>query len=270
MVGAGGAARGVFPAILDEAPDRLVVVNRSPERADALATRFAGGPVEACGFGDLGGTAFDIVINATSGGPLRERAPPVPISAFRPGGAGYDMVYAPEPTSFLLWCRAAGASVAVDGAGMLVEQGAASFRSWRGVRPPTARVIEALLAELARATEPLRSSCLRLRLHRGARELRELLEGQGPRTAARIDPAGADGVLVDHPAERVADSFAPMGEGPRHHAAEPVHVAHRTRPQGPQATNADQTRGGGRNASGGTSNSARASAWHRTMRPRRP
>ena len=150
MVGAGGAARGVFPAILDEAPHRLVVVNRSPERAEALAARFAGGPVEACGFGDLGDTAFDIVINATSGGLSGERAPPVPISAFRPGGAGYDMVYAPEPTSFLLWCRAAGASVAVDGAGMLVEQGAASFRSWRGVRPPTGPVIEALRADLAR------------------------------------------------------------------------------------------------------------------------
>ena len=150
MVGAGGAARGVLPAILEERPHRLVVVNRSPERATELAARFAGDPVEACGFGDLGGVAFDIVINATSGGLSGERAPPVPISALRPGGAAYDMVYAPEPTAFLLWGRAAGASVAVDGVGMLVEQGAESFRLWRGVRPPTRRVIEALRAELDR------------------------------------------------------------------------------------------------------------------------
>ena len=150
MVGAGGAARGALPALLDERPGRLVVVNRSPERAAALAARFAGAPVEACGFGDLGRTAFDVVINATSGGLAGERAPPVPISAFRPGGAAYDMVYAREPTAFLRWSRAAGASVAVDGAGMLVEQGAESFRSWRGVRPPTIRVIEALRAELDR------------------------------------------------------------------------------------------------------------------------
>ena len=60
------------------------------------------------------------------------------------------MVYAPEPTAFLLWSRAAGASVAVDGVGMLVEQGAESFRLWRGVRPPTRRVIEALRTELDR------------------------------------------------------------------------------------------------------------------------
>ncbi len=150
VVGAGGAARGVLPAVLDERPLRIVVVNRSPARATELAARFTGAPVEACGFGDLGGTVFDIVINGTSGGLSGERAPPVPISALRPGGAAYDMVYAPEPTAFLLWSRAAGASVVVDGAGMLVEQGAESFRLWRGVRPPTTRVIEALRAELGR------------------------------------------------------------------------------------------------------------------------
>ena len=151
MVGAGGAARGVLPAILEERPHRLVVANRSPERAAELAARFSGAPVRACGFGDLGEAAFDIVINATSGGLSGERAPPVPISALRPGGAAYDMVYAREPTSFLLWSRVAGASVAVDGAGMLVEQGAESFRLWRRVRPPTRRVIGALRAELDRS-----------------------------------------------------------------------------------------------------------------------
>lgn len=150
MIGAGGAARGVLPALLDEGPDRLVVVNRSPERAAALAARFSGAPVRGCGFGEIDAEAFDLVINATSGGLHGERAPPVPISALRPGGAACDMVYAREATAFLRWSRAAGASLAVDGAGMLVEQGAESFRRWRGVRPPTERVIGALRAELAR------------------------------------------------------------------------------------------------------------------------
>ena len=150
MIGAGGAARGVLPAIVEEEPRCLVVVNRSPDRAESLVARLADPRVEACGFADLGGETFDVVINATSAGLAGERAPPVPISAFRPGGAAYDMVYAPEPTSFLLWSRAAGASVSVDGAGMLVEQGAESFRLWRGVRPPTKRVIAALRVELGR------------------------------------------------------------------------------------------------------------------------
>ena len=150
MIGAGGASRGVLPALLDEGPSRLVVVNRSPERAVELAARFPGAPVRGCGLGEIGPEAFDLVINATSAGLHGERAPPVPISALRPGGVAYDMTYAREPTAFLRWSRAAGASLAVDGAGMLVEQGAESFRLWRGVRPPTKRVIEVLRAELAR------------------------------------------------------------------------------------------------------------------------
>lgn len=149
LVGAGGAARGVLPSIFDERPDRLLVVNRSPERAVSLVARYGDARVEACGFADLGNEAFDLVINATSAGLSGERAPPVPISAMRPGGAAYDMVYATGPTSFLLWSVAAGAAIGVDGAGMLVEQGAESFRLWRGVRPPTRRVIAALRAALA-------------------------------------------------------------------------------------------------------------------------
>ena len=150
LIGAGGAARGVLPALFDERPGRVVVVNRTPERARDLAARFPRAPVEACGFGELDPEPFDIVINGTSAGLSGGKAPPVPISALRPGGACYDMVYAPEPTPFLLWSRAAGAAVAVDGAGMLVEQGAESFRRWRGVRPPTRRVIAALREALAR------------------------------------------------------------------------------------------------------------------------
>ena len=152
MIGAGGASRAVLPALLDERPERLVVVNRSPDRAAALAARFPGAPVYARAFGELGAEgAFDLVINATSAGLAGGCAPPVPISAFCPGGVGYDMTYAPGPTTFLRWCRAAGASLAVDGVGMLVEQGAESFLGWRGVRPPTRRVIEALRADLAQA-----------------------------------------------------------------------------------------------------------------------
>ena len=61
-----------------------------------------------------------------------------------PGGWCYDMMYADEPTAFLRWAQARGATGAVDGLGMLVEQAAESFLRWRGVRPETAPVIRAL------------------------------------------------------------------------------------------------------------------------------
>jgi shikimate dehydrogenase len=48
------------------------------------------------------------------------------------------------PTAFVEWARIHGASRAIDGLGMLVEQAAESFYVWRGVHPETADVIRSL------------------------------------------------------------------------------------------------------------------------------
>jgi shikimate dehydrogenase len=138
VMGAGGAARGVVPSLLEAGAARLVVANRTVQRAQALAARFA---VEATGYAELDGERFDLVVNATSAG-LADAAPPLPRSVFKPGALAYEMVYGRE-TRFLLEARAAGARVA-DGLGMLVEQAAESFFIWRGVRPETRAVLERL------------------------------------------------------------------------------------------------------------------------------
>jgi shikimate dehydrogenase len=58
------------------------------------------------------------------------------------------MAYAREETAFVRWAHERGATRAVDGLGMLVEQAAESFHLWRGVRPDTASVLSALTAQL--------------------------------------------------------------------------------------------------------------------------
>jgi shikimate dehydrogenase len=60
-------------------------------------------------------------------------------------------VYGEAARPFLMHALGLGASAAADGLGMLVEQAAESFWLWRGVRPPTAPVLERLRADLARA-----------------------------------------------------------------------------------------------------------------------
>ena len=64
-------------------------------------------------------------------------------SVLRPGSLAYDMMYGPAAQGFLDWAQAHGA-VARDGLGMLVEQAAEAFAIWRGVRPPSAQVLEEL------------------------------------------------------------------------------------------------------------------------------
>ena len=149
VLGAGGAARGVIGPLLDESPRRLVIANRTPSRAVALARRFARqGPVRAAGLDAPGDEPFDVVVNATAAS-LAGDLPPLPPGTLRAGGVAYDTAYAARPTPFVRWGAGEGAAVATDGLGMLVEQAAESFRLWRGREPRTGPVIDALRTHLA-------------------------------------------------------------------------------------------------------------------------
>ncbi|OGI42955.1 MAG: shikimate dehydrogenase, partial [Candidatus Muproteobacteria bacterium RBG_16_64_11] len=98
VLGAGGAARGIVGPLLEEKPARLTLANRTVPKARELAELFAGqGEIEACGFEDLAGRHFDIVINATSAS-LHDEVPPLPDGLFSPGALAYDLMYADAPT----------------------------------------------------------------------------------------------------------------------------------------------------------------------------
>jgi shikimate dehydrogenase len=73
--------------------------------------------------------------------------PPLPDAVFGASTFAYDMIYAPQATSFMQLAQSHGAH-ARDGFGMLVEQAAESFYVWRGVRPDTGPVYQSLRAQL--------------------------------------------------------------------------------------------------------------------------
>ena len=144
ILGAGGAVRGVLGPLLAAQPRRLVIANRTVQRAVDLKADFAdAGNIEACGFQDISGHSFDLIINGTSSS-VSGQVPPIPDDAVRAGGICYDLFYAQEPTAFVHWGQRHGAGLSLDGLGMLVEQAAESFRLWRGVRPQTLPVIRTL------------------------------------------------------------------------------------------------------------------------------
>lgn len=145
LLGAGGAARGVAPALLDAGIHSLYVVNRTAARADALVDALGDpGRAHARDWAALPALGeFDLLINATSasrGGGL----PSLPMALAGPRSSAVDLSYGEAAVPFLAWARAAGCSHAVDGLGMLVEQAAESFLLWHGVRPDTEPVYAAL------------------------------------------------------------------------------------------------------------------------------
>lgn len=154
LVGAGGAGAGVLGPLLAARPAELVVANRTLDKARALVARHAAWAREhdvrlaASGL-DGPGEAFDVVLNASASS-LQGNPSPVPQLALRPGALAVDLMYGAAAEPFLAWAREAGAT-ARDGLGMLVEQAAESFCLWRGMRPLTAPVLQALRAGLGAA-----------------------------------------------------------------------------------------------------------------------
>jgi len=147
LLGAGGAARGAMLPILGAQPVRLTVANRTVAKAKAFEQFSRFGPLVTVDYADLGGSTFDIVINATSAS-MRGELPPITKAAFAPGAVAYDLVYGKGLTPFLHLARDAGAGRLADGVGMLVEQAAEGFHWWRGVRPETRAMIETLSVPL--------------------------------------------------------------------------------------------------------------------------
>lgn len=147
LIGAGGAAKGAVPALVDAGIQTLYLYNRSSERAEALAehiNNFAPGLVSLYRDGD---THFDVVINATSLS-LNNSLPELPVKIFKNHPAVYDMVYQAQTdtgsTVFLDHAIQHGCTKTIDGLGMLIGQAAHSFYLWFGQKPNTTKVFKHL------------------------------------------------------------------------------------------------------------------------------
>ncbi|HEY8370306.1 MAG TPA: shikimate dehydrogenase [Thermodesulfobacteriota bacterium] len=147
LLGAGGAARSLAAAFVRAGADRVIVANRTVERAEALVaalagraarTRLAALPLDAAALAPHLGSV-DLVVQATSlgmtGGGAPTAMPPLDMDRLRPSTIAADLVYAPPRTPFLAAAEARGLT-RFGGAGMLLHQGALAFERWTGRTAP--------------------------------------------------------------------------------------------------------------------------------------
>lgn len=135
VLGAGGAARGVVAALRGAGISRVLVANRTRDRAEALAA-LSGRGVGAIGWDaldDAMGQA-DILVNTTSLGMAGHPPLELSLAALKPGALVTDIVYVPLVTGLLQQAAERGHPT-VDGLGMLLHQAVPGFERWFGVRP---------------------------------------------------------------------------------------------------------------------------------------
>jgi shikimate dehydrogenase len=143
ILGAGGAARGIIPPLMEANIGELALANRTIERAHNLAEIFsATNKISVYSFKNLHEIQpYDVVINATSAGIKGENFD-FPSNFISPDTFCYDLSYSLTQTPFVTWAYENGASNIAQGWGMLIEQAAESFWIWRGIRPDTRTLLK--------------------------------------------------------------------------------------------------------------------------------
>ncbi|ATQ44635.1 shikimate dehydrogenase [Caulobacter mirabilis] len=133
VLGAGGAARGAAAALSLAGAPEVRILNRSADRAEALA-RDIGGTVKAVPR-DGALAEANLIVNATSLGLGGGGGPDVDLGEAPGSAVVLDMVYKPLRTEFLQRAAARGLRTA-DGLEMLIRQAVPSFEAFFGVAPP--------------------------------------------------------------------------------------------------------------------------------------
>lgn len=149
VIGAGGGARAVCWGLLQEGVPQVRLVNRTLERAQALAQAL-GGPISVHRWDERHELLQDaaLVVNTTSAGMVGQPALDLDATQLPVTAIAADIVYIPAETPFLAAARARGLPT-VRGLGMLLHQGPLAWKRWFGLEPAVTdelwRLVEASL-----------------------------------------------------------------------------------------------------------------------------
>ena len=135
ILGAGGAARGVASALVARGIPRVIVLNRTPDKAKRLAEEIPG-QLEGRGMDawELLAPTTRFVVNTTTLGMHGTRFDDLRLDLLPRDALVTDIVYTPLETPLLAEAKALGLKT-VGGLGMLLHQAVPGFEAWFGVRP---------------------------------------------------------------------------------------------------------------------------------------
>jgi shikimate dehydrogenase len=145
VLGAGGAARAVIYGLLTRGTPDMVIINRTPDRAEALHQRF-GERTRLAHWDKLNGELGDtgLLVNTTTLGMHGQPELTADLSELPDHAIVADLVYVSLETSLLKAAKVRGLRTA-DGLGMLLHQAVGGFTLWFGKKPEVTPQLRALL-----------------------------------------------------------------------------------------------------------------------------
>lgn len=147
VLGAGGAARAVCFALLQEGVSEIRLINRTEEKAIVLQNYFGSSiVVEKWRDKEKAFDGANILVNTTSLGMLGMDELKLRLSRLPRTAIVYDLVYNPLETDLLKLAKDNG-NLVVDGLGMLFFQAQPCFSAWFGVEPSITEDLYAFIME---------------------------------------------------------------------------------------------------------------------------
>lgn len=147
VVGAGGASRAALIGLLDQGIRDIRLINRTRERAEALAEEINPESISVFDWGNQ--TAMKgagLLVNATSLGMVGQPPLEISLDGLISSASVMDMVYAPLNTPLLVEATRRGLK-AVDGLGMLLHQARPAFEAFFGFDPKVTPELRSYLLE---------------------------------------------------------------------------------------------------------------------------
>ncbi|MCH5212834.1 MAG: shikimate dehydrogenase [Oscillospiraceae bacterium] len=142
VMGAGGVVKPTLIRLAQAKPERITIVNRTPQRAKDVADGvFAATGYKICT--EITDFDFDIVLNTTSAG-MEPQLDALPCDSIReidnfdfirPGISAVDMIYNPDRTRFLKLAQERGAKI-LNGLDMLIYQGIIAYELFTDTKLP--------------------------------------------------------------------------------------------------------------------------------------
>jgi shikimate dehydrogenase len=159
VLGAGGGAQAVVVGLALEKVDRIIIANRTHEKAIQLADAISektGVPVKGVSLADKNLQKYvsesDLLVSTVTAG----MDPGIPLVIdpdwLHKDLTVCDIIYTPPETNLLKAAAQRGLRT-VGGMGMLVHQGAISFRLWTGKQPSVRTMRRALTEALERRSD---------------------------------------------------------------------------------------------------------------------
>ncbi len=138
LLGAGGAARAIIAGFAKENAAKIVIANRTKQKAEELAKFASGLGVESepvtLAEAESSAPKSKFLVNATPIG-LKGEISQISAKAINQDHVVYDIVYMPMNTDFVLQAKKGGATI-IYGYEMLLGQACIAFEIWHKLRAP--------------------------------------------------------------------------------------------------------------------------------------